>query len=124
MTLLAQERHAHFQQIGGHCAVGIVAIGAVFRHRLMVPKEGPALFRVTLETGVIDRVADKITGPRRAMGVVTIGAYDLALQDRVPGRPVGLYPLFLVALEADSGLCPFVTYLVVPVVVNFMAGIA
>ena len=62
MTLLAQERWSCLEHLGDRCAVGIVANGAVFGHRLMVVYERPALFRMALVTGLVDAVFYELPG--------------------------------------------------------------
>ena len=121
MALLTQEGTTHLQEVGGYGAVGIMAIGAVLRHRLVVPEERSPLFRVALVAGIIDGIALQIRAPRRAVRVMAIRACDFALEDRMARRLVNLSPLFLVTREADSGLGFFIPYPVVAVVMNLVA---
>jgi len=60
MALLAQERLSHLQHTELVGAVRIVAIGAVFTHRLMLPQEWAAFFRMALITGLRNRVLDQL----------------------------------------------------------------
>ncbi len=84
MALLAQKRRTPSQQIGDGGPVRLVAKRAVLGHRLVTPDEGTALFRMTLEAGVVDGVADHHLHPGGAVRIMTIRADDLALKNGVP----------------------------------------
>ena len=54
VALLAQEWLPDLQHAGLVGAVRIMAIGAILTHRLMLPQEGAAFFRMALITGFRD----------------------------------------------------------------------
>ena len=56
MTLLAEERNRRDQQRALIRAMWSMAIEAVLAHRRMFEQEGPALFRVALVAGFVDRI--------------------------------------------------------------------
>ena len=56
MTLLAEEGNRRDQQRALVGAMRSMAIEAVLAHRRMLEQEGPALFRVTLVAGFVDRI--------------------------------------------------------------------
>ena len=55
VALITQERGTRFQQRRNIGTVRGMAIGAVFRHRLMLPQEGAAFFGVAGEAGFVNR---------------------------------------------------------------------
>ena len=97
VALLAQERLPDLQHAGLVGAVRVMAIGAVFRYRLMFPQERTALVGVALIAGLIDRMFLQVGGRRRAMRVMAVGADHLALPDRVVRDLVAVRSLILVA---------------------------
>ena len=56
VTLLAEERDRRDQQRALIRAMRSMAIEAVLAHRRMLEQKGPALFRVTLVAGFVDRI--------------------------------------------------------------------
>ena len=84
--------------------MAVVADGAVFRHWLVVMHKRTALFHVALVAGLVDAGLLQLLRIV-AMYVVAIRAAHLAFQYRVMRRPVELSTLFLVATEAQFGLC-------------------
>ena len=47
---VANPRHAHLQQLWIAAAMGIVAVGAIFHHRRMLPKERPSPLGMAAQT--------------------------------------------------------------------------
>src|SRR6185295_14939193 len=64
-------------------AVRVMADHAVFLDRLMGAHERPALLHVAGVAGLVDAVADQLLLAGAAVGVVAVGAGDLALERRV-----------------------------------------
>ena len=104
VTVLTQHRRPRFQERPDIRAVWRMAVGAVVDRRGVLPKEGPAFFGMAGIAGLVDRVLDQQRRPGRSMRVVTLGASDLAGEDRVGRDAVNLRPLRLVAGKADLGL--------------------
>ena len=104
VTVLTQHRRSRFQERPDIRAVWRVAVGAVIDNRGVFPEERAALFRMAGIAGLVDRVLDQQRRPVRSMRVVTLGASDLAGEDRVGRDAVNLRPLRLVAGKADLGL--------------------
>jgi hypothetical protein len=72
MTVIAQEGCPLYQHPGLGTAVGIMAIGAIFPHRLVFPQERATLFSVALVTGFIDGVLDQQGPPGGAVRIMAI----------------------------------------------------
>ena len=81
-----------------------MAKGTVLGNRRMLPEVRTTLFGVTLETGVVQRLANQLrfgSGPVRA---VTAAAIHLAFEERVRKGFQCFAALQLMAVEADLGL--------------------
>lgn len=63
MAFLTKEGITHFEQIGGSCAVGIVANGTVFLNRRMITHKWPAFFHMACVAGIVNTVPDRHAGP-------------------------------------------------------------
>src|ERR1043166_4590093 len=97
MALLAQHGLAHLEQVRRGRAVRVVAVGAVFLHRLVGADERPAFLHVAAVAGVVDGVAQHHDAPDRAVRVVAVGAGDQSFADRMARGAVDLDALHLVA---------------------------
>lgn len=86
MAPLAEERALGHEKFVVVRPVGRVAGGAVLLHRGMFPEERAALFGVTLVAGLVEDVGLDVLVRGRPVRIVTIGATDLALADRVVGE--------------------------------------
>src|ERR1044071_1737341 len=112
MALLAQHGLAHLEQVRRGRAVRVVAVGAVFLHRLVGADERPAFLHVAAVAGVVDGVAQHHDAPDRAVRVVAVGAGDQSFADRMARGAVDLDALHLVAGEAHFGLSELVAHAV------------
>src|SRR5665647_1412804 len=121
MALLAKQRRTGLEHGRNRSAMHVVAIGAVFGHRIMLVHKRAAFFSVAGVAGVIDAVALEQLGAGRAMRVMAIGADHFAFRHRVMRRPVHLGALFFVAGVANLGLGGALSHLVV-IVMNLVAG--
>jgi hypothetical protein len=79
VTLIAKPRHAHFEQAVIDAAMGFVAIRTIVRNRRMLKKKRPPPLGVARVTVLVDTVLFELCGIGAAMGVVAVGADDLAL---------------------------------------------
>ena len=85
VTAQAQKRRRLVQQVVGHRAVRIVAVGTVLSGRRMFPDERAFLFRMTLVAQVVQGIGLQIPSAL-AMAIVTVRADHFALPDRMVGR--------------------------------------
>src|SRR6185295_606055 len=122
VAALAEERRAGLEQAVVHRAVRVMADHAVFLDRLMGAHERPALLHVAGVAGLVDAVADQLLLAGAAVGVVAVGAGDLALERRVTRLAADLGALLLVAGEAHFGLVALVARAVVAGVDLVAAG--
>ncbi len=83
MALVTQERGTRFKQWRDIGTVRCMAIGAIFRHRLMFPEEGAAFLCMAHEAGFGDRILLEQFWAGRTVWIVAIRTYDLAHIDRV-----------------------------------------
>ena len=112
MALLTQPGFAPTQQWRVVRAVRRVAVAAVFAYRLMFPQERTALFRVALETGLVDRVVNQAGVSGRTVGIMAVraghqadvGAGFGSGLHRVPRLAHELRTLFCMAVVTDGGL--------------------
>ena len=123
MTLLAHEWGTGQQQRRNIGAVRRVAIHTAFHCGPVLEQEGAAFLRMTGVAGFIDGILDEHLGPGRAVGIVAIGADDLAYSYRVRRNFVTVRTLLFVAGEANLGLCRFLANLV-DRLVGFVAVVA
>lgn len=105
MAALAQRWGAHTQHARVIRAVRIVTITTVFGDRRVLPKVGPARFRVTVVASVIERRAGQHSIRRVAMRAMTAAAIHFAVSYGMGIRLHRLRALLLVAIEADFRLC-------------------
>lgn len=112
MALVTQERGTRFKQWRDIGTMRRMAIGAVFRYGLMLPKEGAAFLSMAGEAGFRDRILFEQFWTGRTMWIVAIRTDDLASIDRVSRDLVALCSLFLVTGKADFGLSLLVAHLV------------
>lgn len=105
MAALTQHRPAHRKHAGLIGAMRIVAIAAVFSDWCMFPKKRSAFFGVAVETGVIDRLLDKLQVGCCAVSTVAAAAIHLALANGMRVGFQGLGALLPVTVEADFRLC-------------------
>ena len=59
VALLAEPGHAGLQQLRASGTMRIMAVGAIFHHRRMLPQERAAPFCVTLVAGLVDCLLDE-----------------------------------------------------------------
>lgn len=101
---LAQHGSAQAQHTRVVRPVWIVAIRAVFRDRRMLPQVRPAFFSMTIETGIVQGLANEKRIARLPVRVMATIAGHLAL---VEWMRVGLHrlrALLLMAIETDRRL--------------------
>ena len=96
VATVAQEWRARFQQRFCGRAVRVVAVGAVFIHRLMVMHKRATLFHVAGVAGLNHTIALHEAGAGGTVHVVAIRAAHLAFEDRVVRGLAGLRTLFFV----------------------------
>lgn len=72
MALLAEPGLTHAQHARLVGAVGIVAIGAILAHRLVLPQERSAFFLMALVTGLVDGLLGELIGTGRAVRIMAI----------------------------------------------------
>ena len=104
MAVKAQERHLFLQQPRIRGAMRIMAVGAVFANRLVLPQIRAALVGVAAIAEVGDAHIPQHIGTGRTMGVVAIRADHLALANRVMRVLQGQRTLFGMAGEAHLRL--------------------
>ena len=104
VTLLAHEWGTGKQQRRNIGAVRRVAIHATLYRGPVLEQEGSAFLRMTHIARFVYAVLDEHLGPSRAMGVVAIGADDLAYSNWVCRNFVTVRTLLFMAGEANLGL--------------------
>ena len=82
VAVVADARHAYFEQLGVVAAVRFVAVCAVFQHRGMLPQERTASLRVAAQAVFVRSGLNELLGIRRAVGVMTTGAGHFAFAIR------------------------------------------
>jgi len=100
MTLQAERRLAHGEQVLVRRAVGGVALETALVDRSVLEGERPLIFGVAAETKFVGVGQFQIVARAAAMGIVAIDAGHLAFADRVVVRKVGLGILLLVTPQA------------------------
>ena len=90
VALLAEPGHADLQQLRACGTMRVMAVGAIFHHRRMLPQEGPAPFRMTLVAGLVDRAFDQQLGIGSSVRIMAIGASDLPFPERHVSRALHL----------------------------------
>lgn len=85
-------------------AVRRMAKGTVLGNRRMLPEVRTTLFGVTLETGVVQRLANQLRFSSDPMRAVTAAAIHLALEERVRKGFQCFVALQLMAVVTDLGL--------------------
>ena len=84
VTLLAEKRPTHCQQIGIHRAVRTVAKRAVFGYWRVFKQERPAFFSMTLKAGVIQRGFDQLSLRDRPVRIMAVDTGRTTFQNRMP----------------------------------------
>ncbi len=107
MARVTNPWHPHLQQLWIAAAVRLVAVGAVFHHRRVLPQEWPAAFGMAADAVLIDRALQKLARIRAAVRIVATGAGDFALAIRHVRGALQLGPPHLVALQAQFRLRHF-----------------
>lgn len=69
-----------------HRSMRCVTEGALLLDGRVFPKERPAFFVMTVETGIVDGFRDQQVRPNRPVRVVTVGAGHDPLHHRMVGR--------------------------------------
>ena len=82
MALSAKPRVGNFQQPIVDRSVRFMTVGTIFQDRRMFPQEWPTSFRVACVTIFVDAVLPELRRIRAAMGIMAVGANDLALPER------------------------------------------
>ena len=83
VAALTEERLFHEEQRLVRGTVGIVAVEAVFAHGRMFEEERAALFRMALDTFVVDRIRSDEARRLRAVRVVAARALHLLFAERM-----------------------------------------
>lgn len=104
MALLAELCALFFQQSFVNRAVCAVTQAAVFCHRIVLPKVGTTLLRMTLVTVVIQAQLLEHRGTVRTMGIVAVTTHHFAFPDGVSGSLVSLGAYVVMAGITDLGL--------------------
>ena len=104
VALLTQKGSSRLQKGRLSRAVGLVAVAAIFRDRLMFPEERPTVFGVETRAGLVDRAFDETCGRSRAMRRMARCASHLAFMQRVMRRPYQAQMLCLVTRPTDFRL--------------------
>src|SRR6267142_7179832 len=86
VAALTEERLFHDEQRLVRGTVGIVAVEAVFAHRRMFEEKRTALFRMTLDALVVNRIRGDETRRLGAVRVVAAGALHLLFTQRMVRR--------------------------------------
>ena len=123
MALLAQERRTGFQQWCNVRSVWAMAVGAIFRHRLVLPKKGAAFFCVAGVAGLSTRIFLQQLRTRRTVWVMAIRANHFPFADGVMRNFLAISALFFVASKANFSLC-FLAQYWIGWTVNFVTVIA
>ncbi len=112
MALLAQHGRAHLEHPRNYTAMGIMAIGAILRHRVVLAHKGTALLGVAGVARVVGTVTLGQLGTSRTMDVMAVSAAHLAFWHWVARGFIHLGALLFVAGVAHLGLCDFLQHLV------------
>ncbi|OGT64356.1 MAG: hypothetical protein A2993_00680 [Gammaproteobacteria bacterium RIFCSPLOWO2_01_FULL_47_190] len=83
MALLTQVWGCDLQHAVVRRAVRVMTDGTFLPYRLVLPQERPALFRMALIAGLVDRILCQVSAAGRPVRVMAIGADHLALTDGV-----------------------------------------
>src|SRR3989304_2595924 len=100
MTLLAEHGSCRNQQFFMVGSMRAVAIQAIIAHRGMFEKKRPAFLGMALITGLVHRVGLEQGAGGAAMGIMTVRARDLPLQQGHMGSASELRSLILMTHEA------------------------
>ena len=100
MALQAQGWFTHRQQIRIRRAMRGVAIHAVFRHRRMLVRKGPAILRMAAETKVIHVRRAQVIARVPSVRIMAIGTGHFPFAQRVMIRHAQLRVLSLMAPQA------------------------
>ena len=101
VALLAEPRHAGFQELRPTRAMRVMATCAVFRNRRVLPQERTAAFRVALVAVLVDARFGQQFRVRAPMRIVAIRACDLAFPERHVRRALNFGAAQLMALKAN-----------------------
>jgi len=85
--------------------VGVVAIAAIFYDRRMLPKVGAALFGMTVEAGIVERLTRELPFACLAVSAMASAAVHLALSNRMRMGLERLRALLPMTFEAYVCLC-------------------
>ena len=102
VTLLAESRTAHREQAFVNRSMSPMTEAAVLGHGLVFPQEGAALLAVAPGAVVIDGQLTECELAAPPMGIVTVRAAGLPLEDRMPGGHAERGAKFAVAAEAGG----------------------
>jgi len=106
VTLGAQPWVGDFEQPVVYRAVRLMAIGAIFYDRGMLPEKRPAPLSVARVTGFINACLYELRRIGRAVRIVAVGANHFAFAQRHVRRPHELGFALQVTLTADFDLRP------------------
>ena len=84
--------------------MGLVAVGAVFHDRRMLPQKWTPAFGMATEAVLVNRALQQLTRIRAAVRIVATGTRNLAFSIRHVRGPLQLRPPHLVALQAQFRL--------------------
>src|SRR5690242_5613372 len=101
MALRAEPRVGDFQQPVVDRAVGLMAVGAVFKRGRMFPQERTAPLGVAGVTVLVDASLFELGGIRRSVRVVAVAAADFSFAQRHMRRAHELRLSLQMALPAD-----------------------
>src|SRR5271157_5825775 len=104
VAAIADARHAYLQQLRVIGAVRLMAIGAVFHHRRVLPQERTTALGMAGEAVLVDRALNQLLRVGSAVRVVTARASHFAFAIRHVGGPLQLCAAHLVTLETEFRL--------------------
>jgi len=119
---LAEERRAQLQERRLHRTVRVVAVGAILRHRLMLPQKRSALLAVAGGARFVGGVLDELHWRRRAVRRMARSACHLALAQRVARELVQVGVLGLMTAPAHLDLRAGLTHRILYRVHRMAAG--
>ena len=78
MTLVAEPRHAHLQQVVVDGPVGFMTIGTIFANRRMLMKKRPSSLRMAGITIFVDALLYELRRIGCSVGIVAVRARQLS----------------------------------------------